>query len=122
MSKFLAGELHLNKRIYVVVPSEEYDVSGIELFRKALGIPSVDKLWVGYLIRQHRLRLDLTQAELGSRTGSDQKHIDKIENGTIKRPKDVLLRKLVLVLGEDFSSGLSLLGITVGAAETNTAD
>lgn len=111
MSKQFRGELRLQEKVYVVVPSEEFPSIQLESFRKALGIPEVDKLWVGYLIRQHRQRLGLTQTELGNRIDSDQKHIDKIENGTIKRPKDPLLKKIVPILGEDFRAGLLLLGI-----------
>ena len=118
MSNKINGELRLQQKTYVVVPAEDYSQNEIEAFRRAMGIPSLDVLWAGYLIRQHRVRLDLTQAELGNRTGSDQKHIDKIENGTIKRPKDPLLRKFISIFGEDFRLGLSLIGITVPEEQT----
>jgi DNA-binding XRE family transcriptional regulator len=107
------GELRLQHKTYIVVPTEEFRDIELEKFRRAMGIPDLDVIWVGYLIRQHRMRLGLTQAELGSRTDSDQKHIDKIENGTIKCPKDPLLRKFIFIFGEDFHLGLSLLGIAI---------
>jgi transcriptional regulator with XRE-family HTH domain len=51
----------------------------------------------GRLIRQRREALDLTQGELGERTGIGQSLISMYENGT--RPSDKNLRLLAGELG-----------------------
>lgn len=55
----------------------------------------------------------MTQVELGKRIGTDQKHIDKVENFVIKRPKNEFLRNIIKVFGDDFNLGLKLIGIEI---------
>ncbi len=107
------GELKLGKDTYIVVSTNDYINSDVEIFRIAMGLPPLVDVSIGYLIRQHRIKLGLGQKEFGRRIGSGQKHVDKVENGKIKTPKDKFIRNSIKELGDDFLKGMILIGAKI---------
>ncbi|MCO5113006.1 MAG: helix-turn-helix domain-containing protein [Bdellovibrionaceae bacterium] len=107
------GTLKLNNKDYLIVSTEDFKSLDTNLIVRGLAIPPLNKITIGYLIRQHRLLAGQTQSELGKRLGIGQKHIDKIENNKIKRPSDSLLRKTIEEFGSNFEDGLKLIGINL---------
>lgn len=60
---------------------------------------------VGQLIRQHRIRRNLTQSQVASQIGISQSDLSRMEKGEYRVPLDVLFRILQafeLTLGEFF--------------------
>lgn len=93
----------LHGETYVVVKSKDFSDLSHEKLLRLLGVLPLEKLTLGYLVRQHRNKLGLTQSGLARLTTTTQKHIDKIENGEIKAPRDQLLKELQDHLGPDFT-------------------
>jgi len=55
------------------------------------------KHFIGLLIRQHRIKMQLTQEEFGKLIDVDRQYISKIENGKINLTLDYLHRIIELL-------------------------
>lgn len=103
------ASFELNGSSYVVVSTDEFEKLMKMDLMKALAIPDLSEVSVGYLVRQHRVKAGWSQAELGRRVQAGQKHIDRIENGEIRNPRKQIMDELRRELGPDFEVGLHLI-------------
>lgn len=65
---------------------------------------------LGRAIKNRRLELDMSLADLGRRTGLDPSTISRIENAQVSHPEEKTIRTLAQVLGLDVDECLIMAG------------
>ena len=92
-----------------VMWNEELDVSSETVYKEGIDVSleydDIENVVVGYLIKQKRLELELSQDELAAKTGIDQSDLSKIEKGNYN-PSIKLLSRIAAGLNSKININL----------------